>query len=171
MTVSEAGTLCSFSATSTILNDSDEPDDSAGPQNPMEILRGSMRLPRYLSAYFVERKYLNMPYPEFRDELPMTEEQVLVFKEFHRKHIAIRDHLEQYTLEVQVLIPKRVVQGGGCGNCPIHVRFHGGGFVSCKHLRDLDIAIDKSSAQDQQHSSRGFLFTFATLHSNTILSS
>jgi hypothetical protein len=96
----------------------------------MEILRGSMRVPRYLTAYFVERKYLNMPCPEFRDELPMTEEQTLVFKDFHLKHIAIIDHLEQHSLEVQVLIPKRLVGEDVCGNFPVHVRFHGGGFVS-----------------------------------------
>jgi hypothetical protein len=137
----------------------------------MEILRGPMRLPRFLSAYFVERKYLNIPYPELRDEFSMTEEQSLVFKDFILKTIAIRDHLEQYTLEVQALIPRRVVEGDGCGNCPVHVRFHGGGFVSWNHLRDPEAAIDNNSVRVHLLSNHGFHYTFATLPSNTMLSS
>jgi acetyl esterase/lipase len=125
-----SGTPRSLSTSSTILDDADEPLDSTDPPNPMDIMRGSMHVPGRLNAYFVERRYLNMPNPAFREELPMTEAQAAVFKDFHISRLAIRDTPGHPAVHVDFLVPKRIFGGDNISNCPVHVRFHGGGFVS-----------------------------------------
>jgi hypothetical protein len=105
---------------------------STEPQNPTEILKGSKQMPSSGSSYLVQRKYLNMPDPDFRVKFETDEEQNRVFQDFHITYVVIEDPSGTTSLEVDVLIPKKVLTGEAWGTLPMHVRFHGGGFVSLR---------------------------------------
>lgn len=85
------------------------------------------------------RWYLNMPNKEFRDPLPSMDpkekegKRQEIFDKFKSTTITVQSPATKKTVGVDVLVPKIVLENkipGGRLSPKIHVRFHGGGFVS-----------------------------------------
>jgi hypothetical protein len=107
--------------------------------------------------FLTSKSYLYDKNPVFKGDLPID------------KHDDIWDEFDLHSLEipqkttprhVKVLIPKKL--RNFAGNIPVHVRFHGGGFVSYIKLRLVDIGVNKNSVQGRPILHRGFHTTSRT---------